>query len=137
AEPQVPLFGGITTVLLVEDRLRSLVLAVRLNDFAAIVRGSIVEDDDFDVLESLGQTAIDALRQVLGVIIVPRDDRDSMHVAGPRCSQAARQTLVDRIQAQSQGQVAHRTYVSKDAAMQCVAIKSSVGRRLIPRQVTP
>ena len=39
--------------------------------------------------------------------------------------------------AQSQGQVADRTNVSKDAAMPCVDIKSSVGRGLIPRQVTP
>ncbi len=37
--------------------------------------------------------------------------------------------------AQSQGQVADRTNVSKDAAMPCVDIESSVGRKLIPRQV--
>src|SRR5271166_3360475 len=47
------------------------------------------------------------------------------------------QYLVDGIQAQSQGQVADRTNVSKDAAMPCVDIGSSVGRGLIPRQVTP
>src|SRR5208282_1985936 len=137
AEPQVPLLEGTTTVLLVEDRLRSLVLAVRLNEFAAVVRGSIVEDEEFEVLKRLGQNAIDALWQVLGVIIVRRHDRDSRHVAGPRWCQAARLNLVDAIQAQSQSQVADRTYVSKDAAMRCVAIKSSVGRALIPRQVTP
>jgi hypothetical protein len=41
AEPQVPLPEGTTIVLLVEDRLHSLVLALRLDDFAAIVRGDV------------------------------------------------------------------------------------------------
>ena len=54
----------------VEDHLCSLVLAVRLNDFWAIIRGSIVEDDELDVLESLGQNAIAAFRQVLRMIII-------------------------------------------------------------------
>ena len=60
---------------------------VRFNDFATIVRGSIVKDDEFEVLKRLGQDAIDAFWQVPCMIIVRRDDRDSGHVAGPRkCS---------------------------------------------------
>ena len=138
AEAEFPLFEGTTTVLLVEDRLHSLVLAVRLNDFAAVVRGSIVEDDEFDVLESLGQNAIDAFWQVLCVIIVRRDDRDSRHVAGPRWCQAARaEPRRRRFEAQIQGQIGDRTCVSKDAAMPRVGIESGVGHVIIPRQVTP
>src|SRR5208282_3285400 len=47
------------------------------------------------------------------------------------------QNPVDGIQAQFHGQVADRTYVSKNAAIPCVGIKSSLGRVLILRQVTP
>jgi hypothetical protein len=47
------------------------------------------------------------------------------------------QYLVDGIQAQSQGHVADWTYVSKDAAIPCVGIKSSVGHVIIPRPVMP
>src|SRR5271166_988935 len=51
AEAEFPLSEGTATVLLVEDRLHFLMLAVRFNDFAALVRGSIVEDDKLEVLE--------------------------------------------------------------------------------------
>ena len=56
---------------------------VRFNDFATIVRGSIVEDEELEVLKRLGQNAIDAFWQVPCVIIVRRDDRDLWHAAGP------------------------------------------------------
>src|SRR5271157_770885 len=137
AEPQVPLLEGTAVILCIESGSHILKPGVRFNDFATIVRGSIVKDEEFEVLKRLGQDAIDAFWQVPCVIIVRRDDGDSRHVAGPRWCQAARQSLVDGIQAQSQGQVADRTYVSKDAAMPCVAITLSLARRLIPRQATP
>ena len=47
------------------------------------------------------------------------------------------QNLIDGIQAEIQGQIAHRTCVSKDAAIPRVGIKPGVGHVIIPRQVTP
>ncbi len=122
---------------MVEDRLRSLVLAVQLNDFAAAVRGSIIEDDEFDVLESLGQNAGDAFWQVLGVIIVRRDDRDLGTLRVPGGVKQRGQNLIDGDKAQIQGQIAGRPCVSKDTAIPRVGIESGVGHVIIPRQVTP
>src|SRR5271157_5591339 len=90
AKPQVPLLEGTAVILLIESGPHILMPGVRFNDFATIVRGSIVKDEEFEVLKRLFQDAINALWQVLCVIIVRRDDRDSRHVAGPQWCQAAR-----------------------------------------------
>src|SRR5208282_3999821 len=90
AKPQVPLLEGTAVILCIESGSHILKPGVRFNDFATIVRGSIVKDEELEVLKRLGQDAIDALGQVPCVIIVRRDDRDSRHVAGPWWCQAAR-----------------------------------------------
>src|SRR5208337_2681808 len=77
-------------ILCIESGSHISMPGVRFNDFATIVRGSIVKDEEFEVLKRLGQDAIDAFWQVLCVIIVRRDDRDSRHFAGPQWCQAAR-----------------------------------------------
>src|SRR5271166_7083092 len=83
AEPQVPLLERTAVILLIESGPHILMPGVRFNDFATVVRGSIVKNEEFEVLKRLGHDAIDALWQVPCVIIVRRDDRDSGHIAGP------------------------------------------------------
>src|SRR5208283_6011906 len=53
AQSQVPLLEGTAVILCIESGPHILVLCVRINDFATIVRGSIVKDEELEVLKRL------------------------------------------------------------------------------------
>ena len=63
-EPFPPLAESTSAIDLVKDNLTHLrMMAILLNDGTALIRGTIVKNDQLEILKALFQDAIDALLQ--------------------------------------------------------------------------